>query len=394
MKPPSQRPRVLQVITHLALGGAEAVAATLQRTLQDQCDFGLFAVQGQSGDSIGRATEEEMRQLGIPWFSGTPLPLKLGGAAPAALALARAVRTFRPDIIHLHAEHAELTAAVWRRFLAPRNTSPVFVRTVHNSIFWRSWPRLGRWCERQLHAAAVTCVSTAAAQEFARHRAGSGARPPLCAPRVIPNAVTLPTQPPREAPREPHRVRVLAAGRFEPQKGFDVLLRAVPHTLLPEGVRGELVVHGRGSQDQELRALAATAPATWQVEIAPPLENLAAHLREFDVVVIPSRFEGLSLFSLEATHAGLPVVATRAPGLSETLPPEHPWLAPPDDPPALAGTLADALRRTERWTPAVRAAQVWGAERFSPSAMTRGYWQLYSTVLSATRAGRAPAAGP
>lgn len=394
MKPFPQRPRVLQVTTHLALGGAEAVAATLQRTLQDQCDFGLFAVHGQSGDSIGRALEEELRQRRIPFFRGTPLPLKRGGAVPAALALAQAVRTFRPDIIHLHAEHAELTAALWQRFLAARNASPVLVRTVHNAIFWRSWPRLGRWCERQLQAAAVACVSNAAAQEFARHRAGSGARPPLAAPRVIPNAVTLPTQPPRGAPREPHRLRVLAAGRFEPQKGLDVLLRAVPHTPLPEGVRAELIVHGRGSQDEALRALAATAPVTWRVEIAPPLENLAAHLREFDVVVIPSRFEGLGLLSLEATHAGLPVVATQAPGLSETLPPEHPWLAVPDDPRALAAALADALRCIEKWTPAVQAAQAWGAKRFSPSVMKRDYWQLYSTALSARRAGRAPAADP
>lgn len=391
MKSAPKHPRVLQVITHLALGGAEAIAASLQRSLKGECEFALFAVQGQSGDNIGRALEEEMRQLAIPWFSGTHLPLKLGGAAPAAFALARAVRTFHPDIIHLHAEHAELTAALWRRFLAPQNTPAVLVRTVHNSIFWRSWPRIGHWCERQLHTATVACVSNAAAQEFVRHRTTSGAPPLTSAPLVIPNAVTLPMQPPHGTPREPHKLRVLAAGRFEPQKGLDILLRALPHTPLPENTRGELAVHGHGSQEQELRTLAALVPATWQVKIEPPIANLGKRLRDFDVVVIPSRFEGLALLSLEATHAGLPVVATRAPGLNETLPSEHPWIAAPDDPRALAASLADALRCTEKWTPAVQAAQAWTTERFSLQAMTRGYRQLYSNALSAADAARAPA---
>jgi len=388
-----KRPRVLQVITHLALGGAEKVAALLQRESREEFEFGLFAVHGQSGDAFGRALEMETRSLQVPLYIGTRVPFKFGGAGLAAAELGRAIEAFQPDIVHLHAEHAELTSALWRRFQTGSASRPAFVRTIHNSVYWRSWPRIGNWTERQLGEAAVAGVSQAACDEYRRHRIACGMGTPTPAAELIYNAVVDSPTAPHVAPFRREHLRLLAAGRFEPQKGFDVLLAALPQVRLPAGVRVELTVAGQGSQQQLLQSLAERAPSSWSVRIVPPLDGLTKELGASDLVIVPSRFEGLGLVSLEATQGGRPVVATRAPGLAETLPPDHPWLAEPGDVHSLADALAHALALSPNWGEVVHRAQSWVARRFSLAAMKAGYACLYQLALRRADEARARAGG-
>lgn len=368
------RLRVLHAITHLGLGGAEVVAFTLLRELQAECDFAVFTVHGQSGDEVGRAMERELAQRSIPWFRGTRVPNKLGGPLTGGWALHRALRDFRPDIVHCHAEPAEACAAVAALRARPM---PPLVRTVHNSMYWRFWPRVGRWCDWRLRAARIACVSAAAREEFLRYRAASGAGAPPDDPEVIYNGVDVPRLPPRARPRHPGRVRVLFAGRFEPEKGPDLLCRALPAVQLPPGTEGELVLVGRGRLAPQVAQLAAAPPRGWRVLVQPPTADLPRLMESFDVLVAPSRCEGLGLVAIEAVCVGLPVVAADAQGLRETLPPDHPWRARVDDAADLAAQLSAALRQTDRWAEAGARAQAFAAERFSPERMARAYAALY-----------------
>lgn len=378
---PSRRLRVLQCITRLGLGGAERMAFGLMDALRPGVDCAVFTVHGAGGDAVGDGLQRELAACGTPWFAGTAVPMKAGGMLPGAFALARAVRSFRPDVVHFHSETPESCGATLAQF-SPAFARMPMVRTIHNSVFWRYWPRVGRWCDRRLAHAHIACVSEAAREEFLRYRADSGAGRPPAEPGVIYNGVNLPPLTPRPGPLQPGRRRVLFAGRFEMQKGADVLCQALAQVRLPADTRGELTFMGHGAQAARINALAANPPPGWGVAVLPPAAGLTEVFAQHDLVVMPSRFEGLGLVAIEATLCGLPVVATDAPGLRETLPADYPWRARPGDAASLAQCLGTGLAETGRWAESVRGAQDFSRARFSPAAMGESYRQLYALAHS------------
>jgi glycosyltransferase involved in cell wall biosynthesis len=375
---PFPRLRVMHCITRLGLGGAERVAFSLVRELRNEIDFAVFTVHGCSDDALGPSMRDELREAQVPWFQGTRVPMKAGGMVPGGLALARAAQAFRPDIVHFHSETPEACGAVMMQ-VASRKAG-VLVRTIHNSIFWRYWPRVGRWCDRRLASAHIACVSEGAREEFFRYRRDSGARAAPSEPVVIYNGVPTSIRPPRPGPLSPETRRVLFAGRFEDQKGTDLLCQAIPATRLPPGTTGELTIVGHGAHEPLLRAFADRPPANWRIEIRNTVPTLEDVFPQFDLVVMPSRFEGLGLVAIEATLAGLPVVITDALGLREALPADYPWRAVPGDHQSLARALAAALAETQRWPEVVRAGQRFAQARFSPRAMRDSYFQLYASA--------------
>jgi glycosyltransferase involved in cell wall biosynthesis len=112
--------------------------------------------------------------------------------------------------------------------------------------------------------------------------------------------------------------------------------------------------------------------------------TLEAIFPEFDVVIMPSRFEGLGLVAIEATLSGLPVVIADALGLREALPADYPWRAVPGDHQSLARALTAALAETQRWPDVVREGQRFAQARFSPKAMRDAYLRLYERAAGRT----------
>jgi glycosyltransferase involved in cell wall biosynthesis len=92
----------------------------------------------------------------------------------------------------------------------------------------------------------------------------------------------------------------LFLGRFEEVKGFDRLFAAAKY--LPANWR--IVAHGHGSLQSQIPNQKS------QIEIRPPLSHVGDALAAADVLVMPSRHEGMPLALVEAWLAGTPVAAT------------------------------------------------------------------------------------
>ncbi|HSD39958.1 MAG TPA: glycosyltransferase family 4 protein [Rhodocyclaceae bacterium] len=109
-------------------------------------------------------------------------------------------------------------------------------------------------------------------------------------------------------------LRVLVFGRLDAhQKGLDMLMAYLEGH--PELI-GKLVVSviGDGPYQSTLEILRERSPALAQLVRHAPWANTLDTLTSHDVLLMPSRFEGVPLVMLEAMALGLPVVASDIPG--------------------------------------------------------------------------------
>ncbi len=145
---------------------------------------------------------------------------------------------------------------------------------------------------------------------------------------------------------------VLYAGNLVPTKGVDVLAEAF-FALLDAGLADRLVLVGDGPLAAVVRARieahAASfehADPTGRVTLTGRLHqrDLARWMAAADVLVLPSRNEGLGLVLLESMACGTPCVGSDVGGIPEVLSvPSCGRLAPAEDPVTLAAAIADVL---------------------------------------------------
>ena len=383
-----RRPRVLQVIHHLDLGGSEEVAISLTEQLQGEYDLSFFAVRGIRDTAVGQAMKRRLDQIGVQVHSGTTLELKRGGFLVAAARLAALTRRLRPDIVHLHTEVPELTHAFSQGFLgSAAGRSSVLTRTLHNTVYWGPWQWLGSQVEKRLSAVPARACSNAALEGMQSFRTSNGLTP--LAPAVsgvIYNGVAPATT---RTARAAGPLRVMFAGRLEPQKGVDLLPAILAHAASVGHPPAELNIYGAGSLKPDLERLAAQGVPGWTINMFAPTPRLRELMMQHDLLLMPSRFEGLGLVAAEALIAGLPVIGTQIAGMGEVFPEQYPLLAPPENSLALGKLLAESLHDIER---ILTLSQGWIApttEKFSVSRMGREYGEMYRQLLQSSAVGAA-----
>jgi glycosyltransferase involved in cell wall biosynthesis len=146
----------------------------------------------------------------------------------------------------------------------------------------------------------------------------------------------------------PHEgpAQIGTVGRLVPEKGLDTLIAAMPTIVGQQPV--VLTVVGDGPARPTLERMARGLPVVFAGRMDEP-SAVASFLRDLDVFVMPSRWEGLPNALLEALACGVPVVATDAPGMAEAAGHDA-LLVPPDQPAALAQGVCRALASPVRPT--------------------------------------------
>jgi glycosyltransferase involved in cell wall biosynthesis len=116
----------------------------------------------------------------------------------------------------------------------------------------------------------------------------------------------------------PNRHAILFVGRLDKQKGLDRFFHELPAVFkaLPDH---EFVMVGDGPQRATLERLARRLRIESRVHFPGWQHDAAPFIAAADVLILPSRWEGMPNVVLEAMAAGKPVVATQAEGIVELL---------------------------------------------------------------------------
>ncbi|WP_424014343.1 glycosyltransferase family 4 protein [Halorubrum xinjiangense] len=154
-------------------------------------------------------------------------------------------------------------------------------------------------------------------------------------------------------------LRVAFVGNIEPRKGLDTLVEGVDRA----DAAVDLTVVGRAVDEShvaDVRRLVRERGLGDRVLFAGRLSDaeLADALRESHVLAVPSRYEGFGIVYLEGMSFGLPAIASRAGGASETVADgETGVLVDPDDPDAVARALDGFAADPDRLAEMGRAAR-------------------------------------
>lgn len=269
--------------------------------------------------------------------------------------------------------HAHMFGAWWAAARAVRPGTKL-IASEHNRL---SWPAESRDAEAREAGARLDLAY--AHSPLAREQL---LRLGVEADRLRPGVSSI-DWPRRRRRRDLASPRVTYAGRFWPDKGPDVLIRALARLERP----ATTYMLGEGGLRPEMELLAAElgvddaiAFPGWQMQPEGWVAGAAVH-------AVPSREEAWSQSAVLAMALRVPVIGSAVEGLPETLGEGRGILVPPDDPEALAAAIEGVLSGAQR--PNLIAARRY-AECFKPAAVAAAYARDYREQLR-SRPGEARA---
>jgi len=302
--------RIVQIIVSKGYGGAEKHTLQLTRGL---LDAGHEVMTVGPGDSW---MKRECETAGLPFqcvsFHGNYDLL-------AVLRLRRFIRKWNAHIVH-----GQLTRGAHYSTMASIGTSAVPISTCHAT----SSRKHMRGSRR------IIAVSNAVAENLVKHGYPAGKI------RVIHNGVPQAGKPDRSIVRNELGIpadvfAVVCVGRLISDKGQEDLIGSI------DTLRGNIHLYFIGDTDtpygQEMLKRSSDHPRVHFLGYRPDVPRI---LGAFDLCVAPSRREALSIALIEASQAGLPIVASRVGGIPEVVEEnESGILVPSQNRGALAGAM-------------------------------------------------------
>jgi len=365
-------------------GGSGAVATELGMELAQrghEVHFITYAHPFRLPHFMERVFFHEVEVVRYPLFDHSPYPL--------ALAAMMHEVTLREglDVLHVHYAIPHATSAwIAKEMLGPQHRLRI-ITTLHGTDITlvgqeRSFEGITRFSIDRSDG--LTAVSTYLKDETVSH---FGVDPERI--EVIPNFVDLATY---DRDRYPCHKRALVErgqklvmhiSNFRPVKRMRDVVRIFAR--IQKQVPSRLVLVGDGPDRSEATEEAAELGLSREVIFLGKQDSVAELLACADLFLLPSASESFGLSALEAMASGVPVIATRAGGLSEVVADGAGYLGEVGDTIGMGDAGAEILRDSGRWLRVSRAARE-AAEGFGVDRVVPMYERFYQRILMQSEA--------
>ncbi|WP_251963097.1 glycosyltransferase family 4 protein [Salinibacter ruber] len=166
------------------------------------------------------------------------------------------------------------------------------------------------------------------------------------------------------------------------KKGLGTAVDILAH-LREQGEDVRLVVVGDGPDREQMAAYADEHGLRDAIEFRGYKENVRAQYREADLLLMPSRWEGLSLTATEATAMGVPVIGSQIGGIREVVDHgETGFTCSPEDVSCFAEYIQELLQDGALRERMARNAVKRVRERFTPERAFESYEKVYRRCLN------------
>ena len=285
----------------------------------------------------------------LPWLPDDYLVAKMASANHQLTQLAARLGSWRPQVIHAHdwlvAWTADTLKTLW---------GVPLVATIHGTERGRHGGYVPQGTPAAINAVewwlTFQAQQVIACSKFMVREVTDGFELASEKVNLVPNGIDT-GQWHSPTPRSPNgrEPLVVAWGRIQYEKGFQVLTRAIGHVRhrIPD-IR--CVIAGRGTYLAELQTQIDMEGVGDLVQLAGfvPDDELRQLLQRTGCVVIPSLYEPFGIVALEGMAAGAPTIVARTGGLAEIVEGTGAGaLFEPGNHVALANCIADVLTHPE-----------------------------------------------
>ena len=371
--------KIFQFISSIQLGGAEIVAFNLSEFCNTNSPVRLeFVVVElyQTNDyySIQKKSELQSKNIRIISLGNRN---KIFSLLISPFLLFYHLLAEKPNIIHSHTDEPDFVLSSTKRLFTILHIKfPKIVRTIHNTVLSPTHIKLGRYVETVFIDDWIVGVSDCALESYndLRNKYNLNISKHLF---TIYNGCLIPKKTEHTFKIDNQKINIAFCGRFENQKGIDILIERIK--VLNDRFKDDFVFHviGKGSYQNEVLKL---AKVNSNVIVYDSVPNMSERLYAFDFLIMPSRFEGLVLISIEASYSKVPVIAAIAPGLSETLPKDWPLLFHLENEIELVTIFQNIKNRKYDMESLKNQAYFYVSTKFSHSSMIEAYSKLYLRI--------------
>ena len=297
-----RRIKILQVITGLGPGGAERLVLDMMKRFDtDRYDVRLASLTNNL---------TALTVYGHPNQIVEVFDLREGSGLVNFWDMKRFLKSFAPDVIHAHMFHSLVAAVAASRFSL---YEPAICFTSHLDRYSIARNLTVRLLKPWRHADIIFAPKQHPEMNVAETR-------------VLPNGVPVESVPPLRAPwSATSTLRLLAVGRLDEQKDPLGLLRSLARFDIP---RWTLDFVGGGPLEREILTVASELGFANRVNLLGVRSDVRQRMRDSDILVMHSAYEGMPMALLEAGAEAMPVIATPVGFVPEVVGNDRGYLAP------------------------------------------------------------------
>ena len=387
--------KILYIITKSEYGGAQTHVSQLAQYMAEKGhSVGVMShLEGEKRKEIknskfqipnkfkiqnSKQKRNEIKFYSNPYFKNSYNPV-LGLKAMAEIG--RAVDDFNPDIVHCHST----VAGFWARLCIKNRIPTIF--TAHGWAFTEGVSFLRKnlivWAEK---LAAKYCSKIICVSEYDKQLALKYKIVPEGKIITIHNGVEIDKAKSlkRKAQNNNSKCKIVFVGRLAEPKDPILLIKTYNELTEEVKAKSEVLIVGEGEKRKELEKFIKENKLNEKVKLFGSLsrEKVFEILRESNIFVLTSNYEGFPITILEAMSCGLPIIASNVGGIREIVVSETGYLVNKLDIEAFKKALTELIENPELRERMGENARKKVEDNFSLEKMLRETEKVYNVIMS------------